>query len=311
MFTKEIVTLHSTYRQDMKVMGYQFGKGEKAACIVGAFRGSEIQQMYICSQLVRALKELENNGCISAGKQVLVVPCANPYSMNAGQKFFGIGQADINRMFPGNEKGDTTSRIAAALLAEIKDYSYGIQFTSFYMSGEFAPHIRMMKTGYQNASLANLFGLPYVVVRKPTPIDTKTLNFNWQDEMTAAFSVYTNKTMEIDEKSARQAVAAVLRFLTRMGIVRYESHSGYISHVIMEEDLTDVQAAYAGIFRGLVQPGDDVRYGQPMAEILDPWEGSVRQTISAPTDGIVFFAHREALISQYDVIYRLIHRLHE
>ena len=50
---------------------------------------------------------------------------------------------------------------------------------------------RMMETGYQNISLANLFGLPYVVVRKPTPLDTKTLNYNWQNDMTAAFSVYT------------------------------------------------------------------------------------------------------------------------
>ena len=66
------------------------------------------------------------------------------------------------------------------------------------MTGEFIPHVRMMETGYQNTSLANLFGLPYVVVRKPRPIDTKTLNFNWQRDETAAFSVYTNKNDEID-----------------------------------------------------------------------------------------------------------------
>lgn len=311
MFQEKIYTVNSPYRESMVIRGYSFGKGDPAACILGSERGNEVQQMYICSQLVRALKELENNGCISSGKQVLVIPSVNPYSMNVGQKFFGVEQADINRMFPGSTGGDTTSRIAAALLAEIGDYSYGIQFASFYMTGEFVPHVRMMKTGFQNTSLANLFGLPYVVVRKPTPIDTKTLNYNWQDEMTAAFSVYTNKTAEIDEKSSRQAVAAVLRFLTRMGIIRYESHSGYISHIIMEEDLTDVQAGCSGIFRGLAQPGEDVRYGHPLAEILDPREGYVRQTILAPTDGIIFFAHREALVSQYDIIYRLIHRLHE
>ena len=37
----------------------------------------------------------------------------------------------------------------------------------------------------------------------------------------------------------------------------------------------------------------------------------VRETILAPTDGIVFFAHTEALISEKDIAYRLIHRLHE
>lgn len=311
MYKEEICIVKSPCREDMTVHGYRFGKGEQSACILGSVRGNEMQQMYICSQLVRALKELEANGCINAGKSIMVIPVINALGMNVSRRFFGVENMDINRMFPGKEDGDTTDRIAFQIFEKIKGYTYGIQLTSFYMTGEFVPHVRMMETGYQNTSLANLFGLPYVVVRKPTPIDTKTLNYNWQNEMTAAFSVYTNKNDTIDEKSARQAVAAVLRFLTRMGIIRYESHSGYISHVIMEEDLTDVHVKNGGIFKGLVSPGEDVRYGYLLAEIIDPYEGYVKETITAPTDGIVFFAHTEPLISQGGIAYRLIHRLHE
>lgn len=310
MFIDEIYKVEAPYREPMVVKGYRFGKGDKAACILGPMRGNEIQQLYICSQLVRVLKELEGNGCISAGKEVLVVPVVNSYAMNVGKRFWGVEDVDINRRFPGNSYGETAARIAGGVFEKIKDYSYGIQLASFYMTGEFVPHIRMMETGYQNASLANLFGLPYVVVRKPKPIDTKTLNYNWQDEMTAAFSLYTNKNSEVDEVSANQAVAAVLRFLTRMGIIRYESHSGYISHVIMEEDLTNIHVTCGGIFRGLVKAGEDVRYGHKMAEIIDPYEGSVKETIVAPTDGIVFFTHTEDLITENDMAYRLIHRLH-
>ena len=293
------------------IRGYSFGKGDPAACILGSERGNEVQQMYICSQLVKALKELEANGCVNAGKKILVIPVINALGMNVDRRFFGVENQDINRMFPGKEHGDTTDRIADGIFKVIKEYSYGIQLTSFYMSGEFVPHVRMMETGYQNASLANLFGLPYVVIRKPTPLDTKTLNYNWQDEMTAAFSVYTNKNDTIDDRSARQAVASVLRFLTRMGIIRYESHSGYISHVIMEKDLTDVHTLSGGIFKGLVSPGEDVRYGHALAEIIDPYEGFVKETLIAPTDGIVFFAHTEPLIAEGAIAYRLIHRLHE
>ncbi len=311
MYKEEICVVKSPCREDMVVHGYRFGKGEQSACILGSVRGNEMQQMYICSQLVRALKELEANGCINAGKSIMVIPVVNALGMNVSRRFFGVENMDINRMFPGKEDGDATDRIAFQIFEKIKGYTYGIQLTSFYMTGEFVPHVRMMETGYQNTSLANLFGLPYVVVRKPTPIDTKTLNYNWQNEMTAAFSVYTNKNDTIDEKSARQAVAAVLRFLTRMGIIRYESHSGYISHVIMEEDLTDVHVKNGGIFKGLVSPGEDVRYGYLLAEIIDPYEGYVKETITAPTDGIVFFAHTEPLISQGGIAYRLIHRLHE
>ena len=228
-----------------------------------------------------------------------------------GKRFWPVDNTDINRMFPGNDYEDTTCRIADGIMKEIKQYSYGIQFASFYMTGEFVPHVRMMETGYQNTSLANLFGLPYVVVRKPKPIDTKTLNYNWQDEMTAAFSVYTNKNDIIDEKSAKQAVAAVLRFLTRMGLIKYESHSGYISHIIKEEDLSNVETKHAGIFKGVVKPGEEVHYNQILGEVIDPFLGDVRETICSKTDGIVFFSHTEPLVNQGDIVYRLIHRLHE
>lgn len=311
MHTHEIYTVHSVYREDMKIKGYTFGQGEKSACIVGSLRGNEIQQMYICSQLIQALKELETNGCICSGKQIQVIPVVNSYGINVGQHFFGVDNADLNRVFPGNSYGEQSRRIAGALLEEVGAYIYGMQFASFYMEGEFIPHVRMMETGYQNTSLANLFGLPYVVVHRPSPIDTGTLNYNWQNKRTAAFSLYTNTNREIDGRSASQAVAAVLRFLKRMGIIRYESHSGYISHVLYEQDLSDVHAGHAGIFRSLAQVGEDVRYGRPMAEILDPREGTVRETIQAPTDGIVFFAHTMALIHQGDIVYRLVHRLHE
>ena len=37
---KEVIyTLKSPYRDDMRITGYSFGKGEKTACIVGAIRG--------------------------------------------------------------------------------------------------------------------------------------------------------------------------------------------------------------------------------------------------------------------------------
>ncbi len=307
----DVYRMKSTYREDLLIKGYLFGKGDQAACILGPVRGNEVQQIYICSQLVKILKELEMNGAISSNKQIMVIPCVNPYSMNVGKRFFGVNDTDINRMFPGNDYGETTSRIAAGVMEAIKDYTYGIQFASFYMSGEFVPHVRMMETGYQNTSLANLFGLPYVVVRKPRPIDTKTLNYNWQSETTAAFSVYTNKNDEVDEESAKQAVAAVLRFLTRMGIIKYESHSGYISYILDEDNLINIHSTTAGIFKRFVKTGEEIKYGEPIGEITDPYDGSVKESIKAPTNGILFYSVRDPLVSEGDIVCRVIRRLHQ
>ncbi len=51
------------------------------------------------------------------------------------KRFWSIDNTDINRMFPGYDKGETTQRIAAGIFEKIKDYKYGIQFASFYIPG--------------------------------------------------------------------------------------------------------------------------------------------------------------------------------
>lgn len=309
---KEVLySLKGIYREDYDIEGYRFGSGEKSACIVGALRGNEIQQQYICSQLIKTLKELENHGAISSNHEILVIPSANSYSMNVGRRFWPTDNSDINRLFPGDVNGDTTKQIAGELFEHIKGYNYGIHFASFYMPGDFIPHVRMMETGYQSASLANLFGLQYVVIRKPKPMDTVTLNYNWQMNGTNAFSVYTNCTDTIDDKSARQAIASVLRFLTRMGIVKYNNHSGYIASVINEFDLTPVKTYDAGFYRRFKEPGDPVAHGEVIAQILDPCEGAVKSEIVSQTDGIVFFAHNGPTVMSNQVVYKIIRRMHE
>lgn len=308
---KEILyTIQSPYRQDMHIYGYRFNHGDKAACIVGAIRGNEVQQLYVCSQLVKVLGELEKRGAIASGKQIMVIPSVNHYSMNVGKRFWPSDNTDINRMFPGYNEGETTQRVAAGLFEAVQGYTYGIQMASFYIPGDFVPHVRMMETGYQNPSLANLFGLPYVVIRKPKPIDTTTLNYNWQIWDTSAFSIYTNKTDQIDEVSAMQAVSAILRFLTRMGVLRYQCHGGYIASVIKEEELLNIKCDTAGIFRRKTEPGEEIHVGQLVAEILDPLEGHVITQILSPVDGIVFFAHHDPLVMENSVVFKIIKRLH-
>lgn len=310
MIKQELFSLKSVYREDMQIYGYRFGQGERTACIVGAIRGNEVQQLYICSQLVDTLKTLEAKGAILYNKEIMVIPSVNHYSMNIGRRFWPNDNTDINRMFPGYSLGETTQRIAAGVFDAVKDYQFGVQCASFYMPGDFVPHIRMMETGYHNTSLACMFGFPYVLLRKPKPFDTTLLNYNWQIWNTSAFSLYTNETDRIDEVSAHMAVAAILRFLSRMGVIHYNGHSGYISSVLRDEELKTVKSCAGGIFRRLVNPGDEVTFGQELAEILDPLEGAVTHQILSPTDGVIFFAHNNPLVMENTAVFRIIKRMH-
>ena len=303
MIKEVIFSLQAPYREEMKIYGYTFGKGNKSACIVGPTRGNEVQQLYACSQLVRILSKLERTGGILSNNKILVIPSVNYYSMNIEKRFWAMDNSDINKKFPGDMEGETTERIAAAVFEKVSGYNYGIQFASFHTPGEFLPHVRLMETGDENSSLANLFGLPFVVLRKPEPFDYGTLNYNWQINGTSAFSVYSNATETIDEDSESQMVASVLRFLTRMGIIKFNCHSGYIASIIEEEALMPIRVDVSGIYRPLKKPGDEVKFGELLAEVINPMEGEV-------ISQIIFFSHTKPLVMQNGIVYQLLRRLH-
>lgn len=307
MNKKIIYEMKGLYRDNFRVTGYEYGDGEESVCIVGNSRGNEVQQLYCCSQLVKKFKQLEAEGRIADGHKILIIPSINPYSMNIQKRFWPTDNTDINRMFPGYDLGETTQRIADAVFQKISGYQFGIQFTSFYMPGNFVPHIRMMDEGFSKVDCAKQFGLPYVVVRKVRPYDTATLNYNWQVWDTQAFSLYTTKTSQIDPNGAGQAVLAVLNFLSARGIVKYSGPVLSESVVVNDTDLVSVRTAESGIFEPLVKAGESVLVGQPLANIVHPYEGQIMETLFAPVDSTVFFIHNEPLTYANTAVIKLVH----
>ena len=306
MRIETIFEMKSPYRDDFRIDGYWFGSGEKTVAIVGAMRGDEIQQQYICARIVEALKDAEYRNKIADGKSILVIPSCNPFSMNVSKRFWAMDGTDINRMFPGYGKGETTQRIAAAVFEYIKDFEYGMQMASFYMPGEFVPHVRMLKTGYEDIATAQLFGMPFVTVRKPLPFDTTLLNYNWQIWGAKAFSIYAGQTNYVEDSTSNLTIDSILRFLKKIHVLDVRvQNAGYESIVLDEEELVNVIARRAGIFYRMIGAGPHVKEGQVLARILDPYDCSVLEEVKAPVSGTVFFAHNKPLTLEHAIIYRI------
>ena len=306
MRIETIFEMKSPYRDDFRIDGYWFGSGEKTVAIVGAMRGDEIQQQYICARIVEALKDAEYRDKIADDKSILVIPSCNPFSMNVSRRFWAMDGTDINRMFPGYDKGETTQRIAAAVFEYIKDFEYGMQMASFYMPGEFVPHVRMLKTGYEDIATAQLFGMPFVTVREPLPFDTTLLNYNWQIWGAKAFSIYAGQTNYVEDSTSNLTIDSILRFLKKIHVLDVRGqNAGYESIVLDEDELVNVIARRAGIFYRMTGAGPHVKEGQVLARILDPYDCRVLEEVKAPVSGTVFFAHNKPLTLEHAIIYRI------
>jgi predicted deacylase len=314
-----VYSIKSPYRQSMDITGYIFGSGEKSCCIIGALRGNEIQQMAICAQLVDTLKRLEEKDCIVKDKSIMIIPCANYYSMNIGKRFWTMDNTDINRMFPGYDSGETTQRIADGLFKAIKDYTYGIQMASFYLDGEFLPHVKVMdieaaaKTAGEKKqsdlrsyeALAD-FGMPYGLIRKPFPYDTATLNYNWQIWNCQAFSLFASYTDHIGKQSTQNAVSAALRFLIAKKLVNWNIHHGSRTRILNESTIHHVHTSCGGILKKHVSIGDEINEGDLLCEIIHPLEGNKIDRIESPIDGTVFFSHNKQLVMEHTDLFMII-----
>lgn len=306
-----LFTLDTPYREPLTIWGYEFGRADaqKSVAIVGSMRGNEVEQTYVCADLVRRLCALEEKGAMDPGRRVLVVPSVNAFSMNISERFWPVDNTDINRMFPGYDLGETTQRIADGLFRAVQGYDYGIQLCSFYLPGDFQPHVRVTETGQitqESLELAGAFGFPYVVAKKPSSFDTTTLNYNWQVWGTHAFSVFVRDMGSLSTRNADEVEDCILRFLDDRGVVKFTLPGGFRSTCLEEAGLVDVRCERAGgFFLRDVEPGERVRAGQTLGQVLDTGDAHVKEMLASPVDGRVFFCHVAPLINQYTIAFKI------
>ncbi|WP_165173049.1 M14 family metallopeptidase [Adlercreutzia sp. ZJ242] len=311
METLRLFELDTPYRERMTIEAYAFGPADAATsvAVVGAMRGNEVQQTYICASVVKRLQEMEREGALTGDVRVTVIPTVNSFSMNIAHRFWPMDNTDVNRMFPGYDQGETTQRIAAGLFRAIEGCTYGIQLCSFYLPGEFEPHVRVTDTGAidlaRSWELAKLFRFPYAMLKEPAPFDTTTLNYNWQVWDTYAFSLYSPKTERIDEESAAFVVDCIMRFLYGVGAVSADMPPRCATRLLRESDLVNVRTTRAGFFKRAAYVASKVRRGDVLAEILSTQDCSVLETLLSPCDGTVFFRHGPAMVNGDTIAFKI------
>ncbi len=312
----KLFELETPYRETLAIKGSHFGPDEapESLVVVGALRGNEIQQAYICARLVQRLKQLEEEGRITGKVKMLVIPVVNSFSMNIAHRFWPMDSTDINRMFPGYDQGETTQRIAAGLFDRVQHATYGIQLASYYLPGNFEPHVRVTNAKALDADrlrdLARMFGFRYALVKEPSPFDTTTLNYNWQVWNTYACSVYSSVTSSINERAADFVLARILQFMGGIGAIvpdqETDATPSFATQWAREEDLVNVRTTRAGFFRPMKNVTQPVEAGDVLAEILDTDDCSVREVLTSPVSGTVFFIHESELINGETIAFKIL-----
>ena len=116
--------------------------------------------------------------------------------------------------------------------------------------------------------------------------------------------MYTDTTDR--NTGAGQAVMSIMNFMANNGIIKYGAIGEKHIRTISDGDLISVRTAKSGFFEPLVKAGERVVAGKPLAQIMDPYEGMVLETLYSPINGTVFFIHNDPLTYANTAVIKLL-----
>jgi len=302
----DIVTLESPNRAPLRIEGFLFGEENTqgpSIAIVGAMSGDHINQLYVASALVEYLRLKEEEGKI-IGK-ILVIPAVNAYALNMGEKNWPLDKTDLNMMFPGYHQGETTQRIAARLFDTLKGYEYGVILEGRRDQGMCLPYVKLIQSGYEDLECAKDLGIGFIHYRPYDPVETAMLQYNWQLWETKAFSIVFGKNGAIDQNDSDEVHTALVRFLSKRGLLEHTVFEGRTSNIIDPHTMRLLKASRSGIFISKVRCGAHVDKGEKLGKIIDALSGERREDILSPCEGIVTCQYSHPLIFQNSIAFRI------
>lgn len=298
----------SPSRDNLDVYGYRFGvkNADKKIAIISGLNGEEVSGMFACSQLIKFLNEHLAQNINFVNSEILIIPSVNHFAFNMGRRFWPLDNTDINVMFPGYDKGETTQRIAHKLFEVLKDFEYTIILEDRKDKENCVPHIKLLKMECEDVEGADLFALPFIHLKDFEPIDSGSLLYNLYVWKKKAYSIVFGSKNNIFKEDATMVIDSLIRFLSLKKIINFNIYGGNKSFVVSRNDIEVVKAKSAGIFKSNIRPFIRVKKGDILGVIYDSMTGETKENIISPVDGTVTCLYNYPLIFQQTVVFRIV-----
>ena len=267
---------------------------EKRIAIVTGIHGDELEGQFVCYELLRRLKAEPGqlNGIVD------IYPAMNPLGIDSITRGIPMFDLDMNRIFPGNEKGSMMESLVYKVTEDLKgaDLCVDIHASNIFLME--LPQVRINeRTAEKLVPIAEHMNVDFIWVHAASTVLESTLACSLNDADTPTLVVEMGVGMRITKEYGYQLTEGILNVMRLMGI--WKGDTGKIKKPVISEDraVGYLNADRAGIFVPAIEIGKQVEKGDLIGEILDPLTGHVQQAVTAPVSGLLF-TRRE-----YPVVY--------
>lgn len=291
---------------------HDFGpKGEPPAlALVAGVHGNELNGIFVLARLASMLRRIEAGerpGVRLTGR-VIVIPAVNVLGVNLRRRRWPFDGSDINRMFPGYAEGETTQRIAAALLARTQDARHRIDVHSSNLDFEELPQVRLYDANDATRAAAAELHLPAVIELRGNPTFTATLGHAWNAQPGVSLVVQAGLAGTLQNAHCERLFRALLAYLRHAGAVEgleVPLHADLESHHFGRRQAFPLFSEHAGFFVARSEVGRWLQGGETLGFVYDGFDGELRAEIRAPVEGLLTGIRRSPLLFQGDLLARI------
>jgi predicted deacylase len=264
--------------------------------ISAAIHGDEINGVEIIRRLLKLpiLKRLSGS--------IIAVPIVNIHGLINHSRYLP-DRRDLNRSFPGTEKGSLAGRLANLFMQEIVAQStHGIDLHTGAIHRNNLPQVRANMDDAETEKLARAFEVPVII--------SSNLRDGSLREAAAEYGIpmllyEAGEALRFDEIAIRAGVKGILNVMRTLEMLpasrsKLKKHS---ESVVARSSAWE-RASDSGIFRAMVPLGGRVKKGTLLGVVGDPF-GEREVQITASFAGIVIGRTNLPLVNEGDALFHI------
>ncbi|MEM6270908.1 MAG: succinylglutamate desuccinylase/aspartoacylase family protein [Bacteroidota bacterium] len=226
---------------------------------------------------------------------VIAMPIVNVYGFLHQSRDLPDGK-DLNRSFPGSKRGSLARQLAHLLLNEVVVHvDCGIDLHTGGSSRSNFPQVRCDFTRRESLDLARAFGAPLLLHSREIAGSFRKAGGNLGKNIIVFEGGEANR---IDEVAIKEGISGIERVMAHLGMIP-ERVAPQASQELEESQW--LRASFGGMFVPVVPYGAEVKAGQVLATLGDPY-GEVVREIKAPSAGFIIGLNNHPVVHAGDAV---------
>jgi len=264
--------------------------------VCAAVHGDELNGVEIIRRLLRrpALARLRGT--------LIAIPIVNVYGLLHQSRYLP-DRRDLNRSFPGSERGSLTAKVADRFMTEIvTKCTHGIDLHTAANHRDNLPQIRGNLDDPETLALARSFGVPVLI---NAAIRDGSLRGAAAELGIPTLLYEAGEPLRFSEPAIRPGVRGIVNVMRALGMLPPpRRHRRAHPEPFVARSSAWVRAPESGMFRSSKPLGARVERGEPIGKIADPF-GDTEVVVTADHSGLVIGLTQLPIVHQGDALFHV------